>query len=173
VPGINRTMLALRAGGLVPVGSPDVTHHDDVRRMARWQLIVLRGMLAVVAIRALVVGIPATFFPRSFYDDFPWFSSWVSLLPPYNDHLVAYVGGLQLCLGLLFAWGVPPSRSLILPLSVVWTVAAVHHRLFHITQLEGVPTADALGQTTLLAVYVVVPLIELRLALVHLRRGLD
>ena len=45
-------------------------------------------------------------FPRSFYDDLPWFSSWASLLPPYNVHPVADVGRLQLCLGLLFAWAV-------------------------------------------------------------------
>lgn len=139
--------------------------------MARPQLTVLRGLLIVVAIRALVVGVPATFFPRSFYDDFPWFSSWVALLPPYNVHLVADVGGLQLCLGLLFAWAAyRPSRSLILPLGAVWTLAEVHHFLFHVTHLEAFSTADAIGQTTLLAVNILVPLAALRLAATELPR---
>lgn len=129
------------------------------------RLTVLRVLLAVVAVRALVVGLPAALLPQSFYDDFPWFASWVSLLPPYNEHLVTDVGGLQLSFGLLFAWAAyRPSRPLVLPLCVVWTLAEVHHFLFHVTHLDAFPTADAIAQTAALAVNVVVPLVAIRLA---------
>jgi hypothetical protein len=128
------------------------------------QLTALRVLLATAAIRALLVGLPATLFPRSFYDDFPWFSSWVSLLPPYNEHLTADVGGLQLAFGLLFVWAAyRPSRSLVRPLAVVWTLAEIHHFLFHVTHLDGFPTADAIGQTVLLAINVVVPILAIAL----------
>jgi len=42
-----------------------------------------------------LVGFWALLAPRSFYDDFPGGGrSWVSALPPYNEHLVRDVGGL-------------------------------------------------------------------------------
>lgn len=128
-------------------------------------LTALRVVLAVAAVRALLVGLPATFFPRSFYDDFPWIASWVSLLPPYNEHLTADVGGLQLAFGLLFAWAAyRPSRSLVLPLAAVWTVAEIHHFVFHVTHLEGYSTTDAVGQTTVFAINMVVPVLAFVLA---------
>jgi hypothetical protein len=131
----------------------------------------LRLLLAVLAVSALSVGIPASFFPQSFYDDFPFLMQWVSLLPPYNEHLVTDVGGLQLAFGLLFAWAAyRPSRDLVVPLCLAWTVSQALHFLFHITNLDGYDTSDAVGQSLALAVVVLVPLLAIRLTAAENRR---
>ena len=55
---------------------------------------VARGALGFLLVAVLLVGLPAAFAPRTFYDDFPFVAHWVELLPPYNEHLVTDVGGL-------------------------------------------------------------------------------
>mgnify|MGYP006203677057 CR=1 FL=1 len=57
---------------------------------------VLRIALILLFASALLVGLTATVFPRTFYEDFPFVAHWVVLLPPYNEHLVTDVGGLYL-----------------------------------------------------------------------------
>ncbi|RTL69410.1 MAG: hypothetical protein EKK42_04560 [Pseudonocardiaceae bacterium] len=64
--------------------------------------IVLRVGLLVLAATQAFVGLWALPAPRSFYDDFPAPGrSWVSALPPYNEHLVRDVGALSLALTVL------------------------------------------------------------------------
>ena len=64
----------------------------------RW----LRAGIALLAAAFGAVGFWAQLAPQSFYDDFPGGGgTWVSALPPYNEHLVRDVGGLNLALVLL------------------------------------------------------------------------
>ena len=51
-----------------------------------------------------MIGLTAAFAPHAFYDDFPFVTHWVNLLPPYNEHLVTDVGGLYLGFAVLFGW---------------------------------------------------------------------
>jgi hypothetical protein len=134
------------------------------------RLLAVRVALAALAISALSVGLPASFAPRAFYDDFPFTAHWVDLLPPYNQHLTTDVGGLQLAFGLLFVWAaIRPRRELIVPLCAAWAVSQVLHIAFHVTHLDGYSTSDAVGQTFALALVVVLPAVPLLL----LRRGAD
>ena len=122
------------------------------------RLTLLRAVLGALAFSALLVGVLASFAPRSFYDDFPLGATWVALLPPYNEHLVTDVGGFQLAFGLLFAYAAwRPARELVVPLCAAWLVSQVLHFVFHVTHLEDFGVGDAIAQTVALAAVVVLP----------------
>src|ERR1700742_4031204 len=90
---------------------------------------VALGFLAGVT---LLIGVTAAFAPRTFYDDFPFVTHWVELLPPYNDHLVTDVGGLSLGFPVLCAWSAwPLDRLLVRAVCVAWLLAATIHLVFH------------------------------------------
>lgn len=111
-----------------------------------------RLALAVLLVAALSIGLTAAAFPRAFYDDFPFFTHWVELLPPFNEHLVTDVGGLYLGFAILFgraAWTF--ERALVRPLCVAWLVTAGVHLIFHASHLEGFGTADAIAEIASLA----------------------
>lgn len=106
-----------------------------------------RLALGFLCVQALLVGIPASFAPASFYADFPFFSSWVALLPPFNSHLVTDVGGLYLGFAVLFGWAaVRPSAALVRPLCAGWALAAALHLLFHVANLERFGALDAVAE---------------------------
>lgn len=120
-------------------------------RLARLALILLFGS-------ALLIGLTATAFPRTFYDDFPFLAHWVDLLPPYNEHLVTDVGGLYLGFSVLFgwaAWRLDP--TLIRAVSIAWLLTATLHLVFHISHLEGFGTADAVAEIASLALLLAPP----------------
>ncbi|MEN3273650.1 MAG: hypothetical protein V7636_2411 [Actinomycetota bacterium] len=54
--------------------------------------------LAYLGISALALGVYATFFPRGFYDDFPFGRRWIAVDGPFNEHLIRDFGGLNLAL---------------------------------------------------------------------------
>jgi hypothetical protein len=96
--------------------------------------------------------------PRVFYDDFPLGRAWVQMLPPYNEHLVNDVGGFYLAFALLFAWAaVSLQRALVVPLCTAWIFAALLHFGYHVTHLDGWDLGDAVAQTVVLALVLVLP----------------
>ena len=122
-------------------------------------MIAVRLAMALLALSAAAVGVPATLAPRGFYDRFPVVASWVDRLPPYNQHLVSDAGGFYLAFTLLFAWAaVRPARALVVPLCLAWSLAAALHLGFHVTHLDGFPAADAIAQTAGLAFVLLLPL---------------
>ena len=132
--------------------------------------IVLRAGLLVLAATQAFVGLWALPAPRSFYDDFPTPGrSWVSALPPYNEHLVRDVGALRLAVTVLrVAAAIWLDRRLVaitLELFAVWTVP---HVVFHSFHLHGFSALDATLQTIGFAIEVVV---ALALAVVLARSG--
>jgi len=121
-----------------------------------------RISLGLLVLTAASVGLPATFAPQTFYDDFPFFAGWVELLPPYNEHLVTDVGGLYLGFTLLFAWAAwRPEPTLVRAASVAWLLVATIHLAFHATHLEGFGTADAIGELASLTALFVPPLLAI------------
>jgi hypothetical protein len=111
-----------------------------------------RLALIPLFLSALLIGLTATAFPRTFYDDFPFLASWVDLLPPYNEHLVTDVGGLYLGFAVLFGWAAwSLDRTLIRAVSVAWLLTATLHLVFHAGHLEGFGTADAAAEIASLA----------------------
>ena len=114
--------------------------------------------LGVLFVSALVIGLTAAVVPRTFYDDFPFLSSWVELLPPYNEHLVTDVGGLYLGFAVLFAWAVwTLERTLVQAACVAWLLTATLHLFFHAGHLEGFGTADAIAEIASLALLLLPP----------------
>jgi hypothetical protein len=122
----------------------------------------VRVAMGMLAASAAAIGVPASFAPRTFYDDFPFVASWVDRLPPYNAHLVTDAGGFYLAFAVLFTWAaVRPSRALIVPLCWAWAVAAVLHLRFHVAHLSGFSTADAIAEIAGLALVLALPLAAL------------
>jgi hypothetical protein len=113
-----------------------------VKTLFRVGLLVLAGMQAFVGVWALVA-------PRSFYDGFPLPGHrWVALLPPYNEHLIRDVGGLNLALTVVLvssAWNL--DRTLTRAALLALAVFAVPHTIFHAEHLAGFPPAEAVAQT--------------------------
>ena len=127
--------------------------------MRQW----LRAGLLVLALAAAVVGFWALLAPQSFYDDFPGGGrTWVSALPPYNDHLIRDVGGLNLGLAAVLTWAaVTLERHLVLAALVAALIYALPHFIFHGANLENLSTGDRVGQTVSLALALVLPLVLL------------
>ena len=126
----------------------------------------LRAGLILLATAGIVVGVWALLAPQSFYDDFPGGGrSWVLAFPPYNEHLVRDVGGLNLALAVLLVFAaIMLERRLIQAVSVAALVYAVPHFAFHVAHLEEWSTGDQVAGTVALALFIAIPLVLLLLA---------
>ena len=119
---------------------------------------LFRGLLIALGGVQTVNGLYALFAPRAFYDDFPFGRGWVAALPAYNEHLVRDVGGLFLATGvLLVIAGVILERRLVAISLVTWLLFAVPHTVYHLFNLEGMETADVIGNVVTLATTVLIP----------------
>lgn len=117
-----------------------------------------RSALAIAALLCLFTGAIAAFAPRTFYDNYPFIGHYVSLSPPYNEHLVTDVGGFYLGFALAFAWAArKPERTLVLAVSCGFLLSAVLHLAFHARHLAGISTADAIGELGGLTLLLVPP----------------
>lgn len=116
-------------------------------------LSIKRTMAAVLAFTALFVGGWAAAAPLSFYRDFPFPGrGWVSLLGPYNEHLVRDVGGLYLALLVITAYAVVRATDeLMRAVGLAWVVFGVIHLSYHVTHLAHFPAIDRIGMTGSLA----------------------
>jgi hypothetical protein len=120
---------------------------------------LMRAGLAIIAIAPAWVGVWATFAPRSFYDDFPGTSSWVSPLGPYDEHLVRDVGAFELGLlvVVLFAL-VTLDRRVVQAALLASIVAGLPHLVYHLTATGPLSTADNVLSLIGLALPVVIAL---------------
>jgi hypothetical protein len=126
------------------------------------RLAAARAMLVLLCLYGLVLGVLAAFAPRTFYDDFPFFSHWVELLPPYNEHLVTDVGGLYLGLAVVFGWAAwTLDRTLVLAVCSGFLLTAGLHLVFHAGHLEGFGTADGIAEIAALASLLAPPAIAI------------
>lgn len=108
-----------------------------VTALRRFALVVLAG-------GALLVGVWAQLFPRSFYDDFPGGGRvWVAVDGPYNEHLVRDVGGLQLALALVAIVALVTGSVLVARIAGGGAlIFGVPHLVYHATHLETFDTSD-------------------------------
>lgn len=117
-----------------------------------------RLALGFLLLTCLTIGLTAAIVPHTFYDDFPFVTRWVELLPPYNEHLVTDVGSLYLGFAVLFAWAAwTLERTLIQAVSVAWLLAAGIHLLFHAGHLGNFGTGDAIAEIASLALLLAPP----------------
>ena len=147
--------------------SPNV--REGYRKVARAMRIepVLPGrvrlMLWVLAVTALGVGVQAEFFPRAFYDDFPYGRGWVAMDGRYNEHLIRDVGALNLALFVLTIGAiVVGSRAITRIAAISWLVYSVPHLVYHLRHLTMVmPGADKVGIAVSLSIPIVVSIVAL------------
>jgi hypothetical protein len=119
---------------------------------------VARAALLFLAGVTVLIGVTAAFAPRTFYDDFPFVTHWVELLPPYNKHLVTDVGGLYLGFAVIFAWAAwSLERTLVRAVCVAWLLAATIHLAFHASHLSGFSTGDGIAEIASLALLLIPP----------------
>ncbi len=122
-----------------------------------------RLMLWILAIGAIGVGVQAAFFPRSFYDDFPFGRGWVAMDGRYNEHLIRDVGVLNLSLLVLTLAALIASTRVIARVAALsWLVYSVPHFVYHLRHLtHAMPGGDKVGIVVSLAITVIAPLIIL------------
>jgi nucleoside-diphosphate-sugar epimerase len=98
-----------------------------------------RLMLWILAASAFGLGVQAEFFPRSFYDDFPFGRGWVAMDGRYNEHLIRDFGALNLgmlavTIGAIFVGTRAVSRIA----AISWIVYSVPHLVYHLRHLTMV-----------------------------------
>ena len=134
------------------------TLRDTVRKVAAEMHVepalsgVARALLWLLAFFGLSLGVYAQFFPRAFYDDFPFGRSWVAHDGPYNEHLVRDFGAMNLALtavtlAALYFGSLAAARAA----AAGWIVFSVPHFLYHFRNLEHYDTADQIGNVVSLA----------------------
>jgi hypothetical protein len=133
---------------------------------------VIRAGLVFLAVVQGLAGLVQLFAPRFFYEDIPTSATpWVSLLPPYNEHLMRDVGALTLAYVLVLAaaaiWLEPRLVQVALAANLVFTVP---HFVFHATHLDHYPLGSAIGQTVALGAGVLLPAALLVLSVARQRR---
>jgi hypothetical protein len=121
----------------------------------------LRIGIWFLALAELAVGVVATLIPRVFYDDIPW----VSLAPPYSEHLMRDYGAMNLALGLVSLVAAVTMEQLIVRAALAaYLVFAIPHLLFHVTHHQHYTTTAAITETAVLVVAVLLPVALLGLA---------
>jgi hypothetical protein len=117
--------------------------------------------LVIIAGGALVVGVWAQAFPRSFYDDFPGMGRvWVAVDGPYNEHLVRDVGGLQLALAFAAVMALVTGSVLLARVAGGGALlSGVPHLLYHATHLDPFDADDAVAMLVALGAVVVAGLV--------------
>jgi hypothetical protein len=124
---------------------------------------VVRAALVALAVTSALVGVWATLFPRSFYDDFPSGGRvWVAVDGPYNEHLVRDVGELNLALTLVtVVAAVTLVRAAVVAAAGAWIVFSLPHFVYHLRHREIYDTTDQVLNLTALAAAVVLPVVVL------------
>ncbi|MDQ2675451.1 MAG: carboxymuconolactone decarboxylase family protein, partial [Actinomycetota bacterium] len=104
------------------------------------------------------IGLYALFFPRSFYEDFPFGLGWVEALPAYNEHLLTDFGGLFLATAvMLLAASIRLERRWVVVSLVAFLAFSLPHTVWHLFNLEPYSTGNAIGNVVTLAATVLLP----------------
>ncbi|MCU1400249.1 MAG: hypothetical protein JWN62_3358 [Acidimicrobiales bacterium] len=122
-----------------------------------------RAVLIYLSLSGLLVGVWATFFPRSFYDDFPGFGRmWVAADGPMNEHLVRDVGQLSLALAVVSLVAARTMQPLLVrTAAAAWLVNAAPHFAYHLRHLDKYDTSDQIGNVVSLGLLAALPLLVL------------
>lgn len=121
----------------------------------------MRAGLILLAVAQGLAGLVQLFAPTRFYD-----LPWVSLLPPYNEHLMRDVGALTLAYVLVLAVAAVSLEPLLVRTALAANLMfSVPHFVFHATHLDHYPPGSAFGQTVALGLAVVIPTTMLAVSL--------
>lgn len=110
-----------------------------------------RSMVIVLGALTATLGVWAGFAPESFYRDGPIpliDTNWVSLLPPYNEHLVRDYGFVNLGLTVpFFVAAIKLTPVLVRTSAAALFMFGAPHTAFHSFHLDHMSAADATAQT--------------------------
>jgi len=135
---------------------------EEIRRHRT--LIAAALLYEAVTIGAVSVWILIA--PRAFYDDFPTGpSTWVSALPPFNEHLLRDFGAAGLGLAVLAALAVLwMHRRLVQAAAIAILVGSLPHLIYHLTTTGEYSTGDNIVSLTGLVLQTFLPVAVLFLA---------
>ncbi|MFC4585746.1 DUF4267 domain-containing protein [Sphaerisporangium corydalis] len=124
------------------------------------------GLCFLILYHLVFTGLWPLLLPQSFYDGFPLpRHAWVAMLPPFNEHLLRDFGALNISIAaILGVSAFTMDRRLVMTVLVAGVVFAIPHMIFHAAHLDNFPPPDAIAQTILLALMVVLPVVLLPLA---------
>jgi hypothetical protein len=119
--------------------------------------------LWLLAIVPLFIGVWAFFAPYHFYEIFPFPGRhWISILGPYNEHLVRDYGANNLGFGvLLTAAAVLIERQIIQVALVSWLAFSVPHFIYHLMQTHHFSPFDNVTQLSSLGFVMLLPIVLL------------
>jgi hypothetical protein len=119
--------------------------------------------LWLLAVVPLSVGFWAFFAPYHFYEIFPLPGrNWISILGPYNEHLVRDYGANNLGFGvLLTAAAVLLERKIVQVALVSWLTFSVPHFIYHLTQTCHFSLFDNVTQLSSLGFVALLPIVLL------------
>jgi nucleoside-diphosphate-sugar epimerase len=123
----------------------------------------VRLVLWLLAASAFALGAQAEFFPRAFYDDFPFGRGWVAMDGRYNEHLIRDFGALNLAMVVLTAGAIFfGTRAISRVAAISWIVYSVPHLVYHLRHLTMVmPGVDKVGMVVSLSLPIVGAIIVL------------
>jgi hypothetical protein len=122
--------------------------------------VLLRVGIWFLVFVELAVGAVATLTPRVFYDYVPW----VSLAPPYSEHLMRDYGAMNLALAVVTLVAAITMEQLMVRVALAaYLVFAIPHLLFHVTHHRHYTATAAITETAALVVAMLLPVALLSL----------
>lgn len=134
---------------------------------------IIRIALAILFLDNFVVGAWNAIWPASFYANFPT----VDLTPPFSEHYARDFGTASLAIALLLGIAaVKPKAHFVMPAAAAYSVFALPHFFYHLTNMEGTTVGEAVLLTTANAAVALIGLVIILLTAVRdrsaARRGL-
>ncbi|GAB4101655.1 hypothetical protein GCM10028790_06730 [Micromonospora taraxaci] len=105
----------------------------------------IRIALAILFVDNFVVGAWNAIWPASFYANFPT----VDLTPPFSEHYARDFGTASLAIALLLGIAaVKPKAHFVIPAAGAYSVFALPHFFYHLTNMVGATVGEAILLTT-------------------------
>ncbi|KAB1922634.1 hypothetical protein ONO23_05081 [Micromonospora noduli] len=106
---------------------------------------IIRIALAILFLDNFVVGAWNAIWPASFYANFPT----VDLTPPFSEHYARDFGTTSLAIALLLGIAaVKPKAHFVIPAAAAYSVFALPHFFYHLTNMQGATVGEAILLTT-------------------------
>ncbi|WP_410816585.1 hypothetical protein [Micromonospora sp. 050-3] len=134
---------------------------------------IIRIALAILFLDNFVVGVWNAIWPASFYANFPT----VDLTPPFSEHYARDFGTASLAIALLLGIAaVKPKAHFVIPAAAAYSVFALPHFFYHLTNMQGATVGEAILLTTANAAVALIGLVIILLTALRdrsaARRGL-
>ncbi|RAO37646.1 hypothetical protein PSN13_01641 [Micromonospora saelicesensis] len=106
---------------------------------------IIRIALVILFLDNFVVGAWNAIWPASFYANFPT----VDLTPPFSEHYARDFGTASLAIALLLGIAaVKPKAHFVIPAAAAYSVFALPHFFYHLTNMQGATVGEAILLTT-------------------------